>query len=365
MASTSTLTGPLSFTQYMQRINEPRVTTFWESFIKQKSIPTYLSIQTEGALIKRGRRVIDKLPKVTALPIGAEPTNPFTTTSQPFQETLMLNRDNNDIDRNFRKDKNYIDNDPVMIDINLYVQARNMFVNNYFFNNSTYQGPTSDPNGFIGVRYRALDAINGNTGNYGVNSGCVFAATGKINQSNWSSTNAIAIERDFDRMFQHMDAENGEGLVAFCSPQFMWLFDAILKSASTSGGLKITVDAFDRKIRKYGECELVSCGLLPPLDGGLQTAPNLSSAQDINGWQAGDNLFVQNGSNYYTSVVFISKNPKKFTCWQQEDPWMERERITGTRKMRTMLDQTLGIFMEDTRGMGMLYGIQIDGPTAD
>lgn len=365
MAVASTLTGPLTFVQYMQRINEPRVITFWEAFIKQKSIPTYLSIETEEALIKRGRRVIDKLPKVTALPMGAEPTTPFTTTNQPFQETLMLNRDNNDLDRLYRKDKNYIAGDPSMIDIKLYIQARNMFVNNYFFNNSTYQGPTSDPNGFIGVRYRCLDAINGNTGNYGVNPAVVFQASGAINSTSRSATNAINIEQDFDRMFQHMDAENGEGLVAFCSPQFMWLFDALLKAASTSGGLATTKDQFERKVRKYGECEFVSCGLLPPLDGGLQTAPNISSGQDVNGWQAGDNLYNPTGTTYFTSVIFVSKDPNKFTCWQQEDPYMEKEQIPGTRKVRTMLDQTLGIFMQDTRGIGMLYGIQVNGPASD
>jgi hypothetical protein len=364
MATTTTLTGPLTFVQYMQRINQPKVQTFWKSFIQQKSIVTYLGMQTEGALIKRGRRVIDKLPAVTALPIGAEPTNPFTTTSLPFEETLMLVRGNNDIDRNFRTDKNYIEADPTMIDVNLYQQARVMFTNNYFFNNSTYQGPASDPNGFIGVRYRALDAINGGQGGYGVCPDTVFQSTAKINQSNWSATNAITLEWEFEQMFEHMDSEDGEGLVCFASPQAMRSMNACLKAAGTSGGFTITQDGFQRQIKKFMKCDIVSCGLQTPQDGGSQKVPNLSSAQDPNGWQAGDVLYSPNANNY-TSLVFIHKDPTYFTCWQQEDPWMEKERISGTRKIRIMLDQTLGIFMPKSRGIGLLYGLQIDGPSFD
>jgi hypothetical protein len=365
MASTSTIGGPLTFVQYFQRINQPRVATFWESFIKEDSVVTQLHMVTEGALIKRGRRVIDKLPAVTSLAIGAEPATPFTTTSQPFQETLMLTRDNNDIDRNFRMDKNYIQNNPTAIDINLYMQARVMFNNNYFFNNSKYQGPIDDPNGFVGVRYRALDAaFNGNAGGYGVNPQCVFQATAAINQSNWSATNAVKLERDLMRMFGHMGSVNGDGIIIFCSPQAMWEMDSCLKIAGTSGGFKIVEDAFDRTLRKFMGAKIVTCGLLKPQDGGQQTAPNISSAQDPNGWQSGDALYAPN-SNSYTSLVFIRDDPKYFTCWQQEDPWMEKERITGTRKVRIMLDQTLGIFMQDSHGIGLMYGLQIDGPTFD
>jgi hypothetical protein len=369
MATTS-LSGPLTFVQYMQRINQPKVSTYWKSFIQQRSIPTYLGMVTEEALIKRGRRVIDKLPAVTALQMGAEPAVPFSSTSLPFEETLMLIRGNNDIDREFLKDKNYIEADPTMIDVDLYMQARIMFTNNYFFNNSTYQGPTSDPNGFIGVRYRCLDtAFNNGLGGYGVNPDVVFQSVASINRANWSSTNAITLEWEFEQMFEHMGAEDGEGLVCFANPQAMRSMNACLKAASTAGGFTISEDGFDRQIKKFMECDIVNCGLVQPIDGGSQKVPNISSAQDINGWQSGDVAFGQysgfSPTTYYTSLVFVHKDPKKFCCWQKSDPWMEKTMVSGTRKMRIMLDQTLGIFMPVSRGIGMIYGLQVDGPAYD
>lgn len=362
--ATSTLNGPVSFTQYFQRINQPRVLRYWLAFIKADSVFTRLPMHTEGALVKRGKRVIDKLPNIEFHAIGQEPTNSFTTSSVDFEESLALIRGNNDIDKALLSDKNYIEADPTKIDIKLYMEARAMALNNYFFNNQHFSGPIDDPNGFIGIKYRLRDTngLNG-TSKYGCNPACVFQATADLSDNGLSGAGAIKITRDMDRMFHHMGAKDGTGITIFCSPQLGWQLDAIIKTAGTAGGFKITEDAFNRSVIKYKNATICSCGLLPPQDGGLQTAPIIDSSQDANGWSTGDPLFAGNGN--YSSMYFVNSGEEGFYAWQQEDPWMVKERITGTRTVRIMLDQTAGIFMQNTRALGVLYGIKCNGATGD
>lgn len=331
-----------------------------DSFIKGGAVFTHLGhIETEHDLIKRGKRIIDNVPVPNTLRIGQEPIIPFTIASQEFEEGLALWRDNQDADEAILDSKSYIE-DPMTIGSRLYMEGKIFAQNNYFFNNNKVGGPIADMNGFIGIKYRMMDNAK-----YGTNPGCKFVSTSSLLDADLSSAGAVKLTRDMKRMFNHMGSRDGANITIFCNDQAIRQFAALLESAGTAGGLRIDKDAFDRVIMKFMEATIVSCGFLPPLVGGLQTAPIIDSAQDVNGLSVGDPGYAGTGGGSYTSMYFVMSGPKDFMVWQQADPMIRKEKVSGTRTIRVLYDHTQGLFQPNSRAVGWLYGVKCNGVAGD
>lgn len=361
--------GPYLFAAYYQSVKPQSAKRVWWSLLESNNIFTHLPMVTEEALVKVGQRVIDNLPTVETMEVGQEPTDNYFQPSVRFHEGLSLWRKNFDIDGLLTKNKDRIAGmDPVKFNAKAYMQMLSYQLDNYFFNNNRTSGTIDDPNGFIGLKYRIANTSGPNgTSKYGVNPACNFQSGASLLLSTLSTQNAVRLWFDIDRMLSHMGVKDGQKVIMIVPEQAIWAIDALAKTATPAGGFSIDKDVFGRTIRQYRQLEIQSCGFLPPLIGGLQVAPIIGVSQDANGWEAGDPLFTAPASPttgpFYTSFYFIKRGDGGLTAWQFEDPDARYERITGTRQWRWMHDLTAGIFYEDTRCVGRLYGIQVNGPS--
>jgi hypothetical protein len=363
----ATISGPFLFPAYYQTVKREESKRVWYSLIKANNVFTHLPMTTEGSLYKAGQRVIDNVPVPHTVAVGQEPTTNFFQPSVKFQEGLALWRDNFNIDQVLTQVKSVIV-DPVKFNTEAYMRGLAYALDNYFFNNSNWSGPVDDPNGFLGIKYRIADTSGPNgTSKYGVNPACNFQSGSSLLSTTLSTANAVRFWLDIDRMLSHMGVDDGQNVIMLCAPQVLWLIDALAKTATPAGGFEITQDVFDREVRTYKKMEIRSCGLLTPQNGGLQTAPVIDTAQDINGWSAGDIQYTQPANPttgpFYTSLYFVKRGDGGLTAWQLSDPWAMYERITGTRQKIWMHDQTTGLFYEDTRCLGRIYGVQVNGPS--
>jgi hypothetical protein len=363
------IAGPYLFQAYYQSVKPKSAKRVWWALVKSENIFTHLPMVSEGSLLKVGQRVIDNLPTTETMEVGQEPTDNFWQPTVRFQEGVAIWRKNFDIDEVLTEDSDRIPGmDPVKFNSKAYLARLSYDIDNYFFNNNRVGGTINDPNGFIGIKYRLADTSGPNgTSKFGCNPACNFASHASLLLATLSSANAILLWFDIDRMLAHMDVKDGENVVMFAPPSAMWAIDALAKTATPAGGFEITKDVFGRTLRKYRNLEIRSCGVLAPQVGGLQTAPIIDTSQDINGWSAGDFQYTAS-ANFYTSFFFIKRGSGEgegggLTAWQKRDPQARYERITGTRQWRWMHDQTTGLFYEDTRAMGRLYGIRVDGPS--
>ena len=357
-------TGPFLFEAYLQQVKDAVPKAIWWSLIDANSIFTHLPMVTEGTLLKVGKRVIDNLPSVQYVSIGQEPTNEDWQPLVDFQEGVALTRKNFQLDRLFLTDKRYLGK-PTELLVKAYMKALAFSTDNYFYNNNTVSGPIGDANGFVGIRYRLLDT-SGPQGysKWGCNPACIFPSTTNLSTAGLSGPGAIKLTGDWDKMIDHMDGGEGDGILCTMSAQALRQVDKIIKTAGTAGGFTITKDGFDRTIRKYRGMETQRCGYQAPLPGGLQIAPIISSSQDPYGYQSGDFQYAPNG-NFYTSMFYMKRGEDYFTAWQAGDPWQIEERVPGTRQTYLLHDQSFGIFQQDTRALGVTFGVQCDGTTGD
>ena len=236
-----------------------------------------------------------------------------------------------------------------------------MICRSFINNNKLYSsGPgVGDPNGFIGLKWRLA-----NPNFAGNNPACSIGAQSSIASAGFSVSNAAKFWSDVQLVLDHMGSSDGKGVTAIANPQALRQIDSLARYASPAAGFEITKDVFDREIRRYKGLKIISCGYLAPNATGIQTTPVIDSAQDINGWSSGDPSYNASGANY-TTIYFVREGADQFTLWQMQDPWMEKERITGTRKWRIMLDGTYGIWQPNTRSVARLYGLLTNGPLSD
>jgi hypothetical protein len=358
----ATLTGPYSFETYLQNVNEPIVKDIWFSLIKANSLFTYFPIETYASQKKKAKRITQDLPVPTFVEIGQEPTSPFLQPVEDYEEYCTITRDNFDFDRLYISDDNYVKSDMTAIQVEAYQRALAYTLNNYLINNNRINpsGPgLGDPNGFIGLKWRLA-----NPNFAGNNPACSIQATASLATANYSTSNAGKIWNNVQLVLDHMGWGEGDGVTMIANPQFLRQMDTLAAISSPAAGFKIVADTYDRKIRMFGKVRIISCGYLAPNNTtGVQTTPVIDSAQDVNGWSAGDPLYA--GSGNYTTAYFVHEGPEDFTLWQMQDPWMEKERISGQRKWRIMLDGSYGIWNPNTRAIARLYGVLTDGSTND
>jgi hypothetical protein len=193
-------------------------------------------------------------------------------------------------------------------------------------------------------------------------------ATADLSDAGLAGTGAIKIARDIQRMLSHFGNDDGSNMVAWASAQCMWQLDAIVKSAGQAGGFTTAKDAFGRSIVEFKNLRIVSCGFQPPSATGQQTTPIIADSQDVNGWDVGDASYTGaglTGATGYTTMFFAQLGGNYLTGWQHSDPTMIKERLSGTHQIVGLFQLTAGIFMEDNRSIGRIYGIKVNGPLYD
>lgn len=361
----ATIPGPFLFPAYYQTVKRSEAKRVFMALVDANNVFSHLPMMTENALYKVGQRVIDNVPVPGSRVVGAEPTANFYQPSVKFTEGLQIWAENFDIDRvlSIGNKANIVD--PVKFNIAAFRKGYAYALDNAFFNNSPVSGNIDNPDGFTGIKYRISDT-NGpaGTSQYGVNPACNFAAGSSLLSTTLSAANMTRFWLDVDRMLAHMNRPDGQSVIMFVAPQVMWLIDAEARQSSPAAGFKITEDVFHRTIIQYKNLQIQSCGLLTPQVGGLQVAPVISTAEDVNGWSAGDPQFSgAAGGPFYTSCYFVARGDGGLTAWQLEEPYEEFEHIPGTRQWRWVHDSYTGLFYEDTRCLGRIYGLQVNGPS--
>ena len=352
-------TGPFSFIQYYQDTNEPIVKEILDQYIKAGSLFTKFPIATVPELKRKTRRVLGNLPVPTAMRIGQEPTVPFVQDVDEYEEPVYLVRDNFLMDSAWKKLRNWVESDPVDLQVRSYLQGKSFWLNNLFINND----PTS-VNGvkdaFVGIKQRLAYPQK-----FGLVPGFSIPGTADLSDAGLSQSGAIKFSRDIETILAHMGADDGDGVVGIVSPQMMRSINALVKFAGTTGGFEITKDSFDRTVTKFKGMEIVSSGYQAPLANGQQTTPIIDSTQDINGWSPTDSLYNPTGGNYYTSMYIIKGGKDDFSTWQVADPSMVQERVSGSRQWIAMFDAWYGLYCPNPRAMARIYGYKINGPQFD
>lgn len=374
------MTGPLGFAQYFQLTNEPWAKYILMSFIKAEAVFTRLPMDTEGTLKKIGKRVTGNLPNITTVTMGQEPANPFVVPVEDYEEGAALIRDNFDIDELEIKDKLAVGGDIVRSQLDSYIEARTFYLNWMFFNNSRIG--TTDPNGFIGIKYRLTNAAYfGLPGGLDLtNTSTAGTTTVDLSTSGMTGASGTLMERYMQMSLDHQGIPDGTGGCFFANPQVLRNFDQVVKGGgnSTTGtvptGFTTTKDSFDRIVRKFRNADIVSCGYNAPGGGGYQTTvtygsdtqttPIIDSTQDVNGWSSGDPQYNPTGA-VYSSMYLVRTGVKWLSSWQVEPPTVRRVWIPGTRKWRVMFDMTAGLYHENSRAVGRIHGIKTDGATGD
>jgi len=357
-------TGPFSFHQYYQNVNSPIVKEIWDSFIKHESIWTRIPTETVTSQKRKTKRIIGGLPTPTSVTIGSEPPNPFVQDIEDYEEGVFLFRDNFDIDRLFLKDTNYVEADPIATQMDAYLEGRAFYLNNVLINNHHTMGPIQDQNAIVGIKYRLADQ----TLRYGNAASVSVQSTADLSDTGMSGAGAIKLERDIERLFDLMGVHNGDGVLLIGSPQLLRQINAVVKTAGYQGGFKTTSDAFDREVVKFKGAEIVTSGYQAPAQNGVQSTPVIDSAQDVNGWSTGDALYnpsAASGGANFTTLYAIRRGKGLFSTWQMEDPWMKKVEVAGTRKWRVMFDMTTGLWQPNTRAIGRIYGIKVNGTAGD
>jgi hypothetical protein len=352
------LAGPFTFEQYYQNTKETYERGILDSFIENESIVTRFSISTFNSQKRIKKRFIGGMPSPTYGPIGFQPPTPFVSDFQDYTEGCYLLRDIYDYDKLFETDANYIENDVHQKQIDLYMKGRVFDLNSKFFNN-THSQSNGDNNAPEGLKARLAYGKFGNVAACTVQSGAVF------NFGGWSAASSIRFAFDLQLLFNHMGNPSGDGTVVFLNPQTWNCLNSTVKTGGQAGGFTTSKDAFDREIIKFKGATLCSTGYNAPTITGAQTTPVVSSAQDINGWDAGDPLYNPTGALYTTVYVVDGSDADKFSTWQMSAPSVMKVQVSGTWKKRIMLDQTFGMWNPDNRAIGRLVGVLTNGPSYD
>lgn len=362
MATTS-FTGSFGYLNYLNEINRPYLRDICLSYIKANGITTRVGKpHTEGSMLRRQKRVIDHLPAINWVQPNQAITPSTLQTFADYEEGVAMIRGNQQFDRAFLDDKNYVGGDPWPKQIQSYMEARSFSMDNYIINNSKVQGPIADVNGITGIKYRL--AFPQATGS-GCAAACNVQATADLSDAGISSTQGLKIARDIQRVLSHMGNPKGTGVIILLSPQCWWQLNLVIKNQGTAGGFKITVDAFDREVISFMDAELAMCGFQAPQDGGAQITPIIDDGQDVNGWSTGDALFNATGA-VYTTMYFIQVGGKeRFELWQHQEPWMIKQQITGTYNWIVLFEQSVGIWQPYTRSIARLYGVKTNGSAQD
>jgi len=369
MATTS-LTGSYGYRNYLNEIQRPYERDIALCYIKANGITTKVGKpHTEGAMLRRQKRVIDQLIQPTWVALSAANASPQTQPLEDYEEGVFFVRDPIQIDRAYMQDKNYVNGNPIQRQIQSYVMGRSFLFDNALINNFATQGPIQNPYGVTGLKYRLIyPDVTGS----GCNSACQVQATADISFAGLSSVSGIKLAYDLSKLFSHMGNAKGTGIVLLMSPQAFWLFAAAIKNQGMAGGFTVDKDAFDRTVIKFMDAEISECGFLPPQNGGLQTAPIIDDAQDINGWSSGDAAYnssvsaTQPQGAVYTSIYAIqTSGPEAMELWQASAPWMVSERVPGQFYHVVLFEHSLGIWQPYTRSIGRLYGLKTNGPTQD
>jgi hypothetical protein len=359
--------GPWSYINYYQNANRPIVREIEDSYLKLDSIITYFPRITEHAIVKKTKRVIGGTPTPTWTKYGVEPSTSFATPTSDYEEGLALMRDKFQIDKALKTDKWYVLDNPVNQQIKEYIEARKFEVQYRLINNDQSNPTTGNPDAPDGFKARVTKSLYGN--NPAVN----FQGTADLSDSGLSATSSVRWQRDWHRMAQYMGCgDMMDGVIAIVSPQVYRQLTAVVMAGGTTGGFRIDKDALGRVVLAWRECVIVNAGYQAPVlvastpAGGpvtaTQSTPNISDAEDANGWSTGDPLYNASGA-VYSSVYFVWTGEKRFCLWQQEEPWMVEERVPGTWQYYVLLDMSIGIWNVNTRALGRIYGNKTNGPT--
>ncbi len=365
--ATTQMTGAYGYLNYLQ---EKQPTSYeaqiMESFIESNGLMTKIGRpHNEGAFERKQKRIIANLMKGTSAAIGAANPTPQLQPINDYVEGVFMYRDMIQTDIAYSQVKDYVyQGGPLPWQMKQYSKGLAFTMENALINNYSFGGPIADPLQVTGIKARL--AFPQQTGS-GCNSACNVAATADLSDAGLSSTGGLKIARDIKRTLSHMGNERGTGVIILLSPQAWWQLTMVIANQGQAGGFTTSKDAFDRDVIMYYSAQISSCGFLPPQDGGLQIAPIIDDAQDVNGWSSGDAAYAGTGGGSYTTMYFIqTEGDEKFSLWQVADPltrvW---DQVPGQFYGVGMMMTWLGIWQPNTRSIARLLGVKVNGSAFD
>ena len=366
-------TGPITYNDYLEGINQPHVRDIVNSFIEHELIITHFPIFTDASLIQREKRLIGGLPLPTFAPIGAPLPAPFKVNFEDYEETAFMARDIFQADSAWKRDKNWIKSgkDPFTPQINAYMEGLAFQVNNCFINNAPTVGPIQDPYMFTGIKYRVLGSQSQFANvfpQFGNSPSVVIQSSADLSDAGLSASSNIAMQKDFDKLFDRMGVKNGKGITLLANPQLWRQFNADVKTSATAGGFRIDQDALGRKVMKYQEAEILNVGYQAPSVTGVQQTPVISSEQDYQGLDPSDPGYnpIGNVGDQGTTVYAVRSGEDYFATWQFCEPIIEKWfPVPGTFTDQINFQHFFGLWCPNTRALGAITGVKTNGPSDD
>ncbi len=303
-----------------------------------KDIP----LKTEATLTMNGIRFVDNLPGVNTRAINGLPTITKGKPT-PWQEQVYTYSNQFQIDKKLMNEKNLFA-DPIDVQFGAWSKAFAYSFNNMFFNNAHDGSSGSDINAPVGLRAR-LD----NTTKWGVASEMKIDAGGIDLSGTITTTIANNLIEWLEQMLDYMGCPDGNGVVIYMNDQTKRRFNKALRIAGPGAGYTTTKDAFGRELPGFRGARIQDVGRTADQSTRIITNTELST-----GLPGG-------ASDDYTSVYAVRYGDDYFSGWQYDSLDLKHLGIDPTNGvlMNSMVDYSVGFWMQDTRSIARIYDIKV------
>jgi len=333
----TTYTGAVTLTQYAKMSNDPLIRKVTMSLIEAGNAMRDIPFVTKPTMVVNGSRFTGDLPGVNWVPVN---TSPVATSGEPkqFQESAFIIRNKIEVDKVLVQDENRI-SDPRTTQVTAYLRNVTFDFNDKFINNSH---ETGNPHAIVGLRTRlAKPTLYGTAAENSIDG----AGVDLTQAASTAKTFSAFIEK-LEQLLWSVNSVDGDGVVLYLNDTLWRRLTALAGQFSGQGGFSISTDQLGRKITMYKNAVLRDIGRKSD-----QVTNIITSTETVAG---------VDGASTHTSIYAVHYGMEYFMGWQfagldAKDLGLDTEGVL----YRTLIDWTGGLFNENHRSIGRLYGIKL------